>query len=158
MLDSNIDNKKNNEELNDKSMSINATNNSNIANDHETFLHQIPLFSGLTDQQLKTREKGEEVWFEAGDKIISEGEHETFYVLLDGKVEVILRDGSKEAVLSTYNPGDHFGELPIILGWTSHSCAAYATKKSHLLKWGQEEFWRMIYSSPALTRQILNSM
>jgi CRP-like cAMP-binding protein len=73
-------------------------------------------------------------------------------------VEVILRDGSKEAVLSTYNPGDHFGELPIILGWTSHSCAAYATKKSHLLKWGQEEFWRMIYSSPALTRQILNSM
>ena len=73
-------------------------------------------------------------------------------------MEVILRDGSKEAVLSTYNPGDHFGELPIILGWTSHSCAAYATKKSHLLKWGQEEFWRMIYSSPALTRQILNSM
>jgi hypothetical protein len=77
MLDSNIDNKKNNEELNDKSMSINATNNSNIANDHETFLHQIPLFSGLTDQQLKTIEKGEEVWFEAGDKILSEGEHES---------------------------------------------------------------------------------
>src|SRR5215207_6138379 len=157
MLDSNIDNKKNNEELNDKSMSINTTNDSNISSDYG-MLHQIRLFSGLTDQQLKTIEKGEEMWFEAGDKILAEGEHDTFYVLLDGKVEVILRDGSKEAVLSTYNSGDHFGELPIILGWTNHSCAAYATKKSHLLKWGQEEFWRMIYSSPALTRQILNSM
>jgi signal transduction histidine kinase len=159
MLDSNNDNKKNNgEQINDKSTSIHATNNSNIANDHETFLHQIPLFSGLTDHQLKTIEKGEEVWFEAGDKILSEGEHDTFYVLLDGKVEVILRDGSKEAVLSSYDSGDHFGELPIILGWSDHKCACYATKKSHLLRWDEDAFWRMIYSSPSLIRQILHSM
>jgi signal transduction histidine kinase len=158
MLDSNNHNKKNNEEINDKSVNINASNNSNIANDHVTFLHQISLFSGLTDQQLKAIEQGEEVWFDAGDKILSEGEHDTFYVLLDGKVEVILRDGSKEAVLSSYDSGDHFGELPIILGWSDHKCACYATKKSHLLRWDQDAFWRMIYSSPSLIRQILHSM
>jgi len=140
-------------------MTINTdANSSRLTHDHEAFIHQIRLFSGLTSQELKSIDKGKEVWFEEGDKILAEGEHDTYYVLLDGKVEVILRDGSKEAVLSTYNPGDHFGELPIILGWTDHSCAAYATKKSHLLRWGEEEFWRMIYSSPALTRQILNSM
>jgi signal transduction histidine kinase len=140
-------------------MTINTdTNSSTLTHDHEAFIHQIRLFSGLTSQELESIDKGKEVWFEEGDKILAEGEHDTFYVLLDGKVEVILRDGSKEAVLSTYNPGDHFGELPIILGWTNHSCAAYATKKSHLLRWGQEEFWRMVYSSPTLTRQILNSM
>jgi signal transduction histidine kinase len=140
-------------------MTINTdTSNNMMTHDHEAFIHQIRLFSGLTSQELQSIDKGKEVWFEAGDKIIAEGEHDTFYVLLDGKVEVILRDGSKEAVLSTYNSGDHFGELPIILGWSDHSCAAYAAKKSHLLRWGQEEFWRMIYSSPALTRQILNSM
>jgi CRP-like cAMP-binding protein len=159
MLDSNNDNNKNNEEINDKTMSIRAaTNNSDITHDHETFLHQIRLFSGLTDQELKTIEKGEEVWFDAGDKILAEGEHDTFYVLLDGKVEVILRDESKEAVLSSYDSGDHFGELPIILGWSDHKCAAYATKKSHLLKWDEDAFWRMIYSSPSLIRQILHSM
>jgi signal transduction histidine kinase len=161
-MSGNTNDKNNNQEINDMhgNMTINTdTNNNMMTHDREAFIHQIRLFSGLTSQELQSIDKGKEVWFEAGDKIISEGEHETFYVLLDGKVEVILRDGSKEAVLSTYNPGDHFGELPIILGWTSHSCAAYATKKSHLLKWGQEEFWRMIYSSPAaLTRQILNSM
>ncbi len=134
------------------------TNSGRLTHDHEAFIHQIKLFSGLTSQELESIDKGKEVWFEEGDKILAEGEHDTFYVLLDGKVEVVLRDGSKEAVLSTYNPGDHFGELPIILGWTNHSCAAYATKKSHLLRWGQEEFWQMIYSSPALTKQILNSM
>lgn len=157
MLDSN-NYKSNNEEINDKSMNINANNNSDITHDHETFMHQVRLFSGLTAQELKSIEKGEEVWFEAGDKILAEGEHDTFYVLLDGKVEVILRDESKEAVLSSYDSGDHFGELPIILGWSNHKCAAYATKKSHLLKWDEDAFWRMIYSSPSLIRQILHSM
>jgi signal transduction histidine kinase len=158
MLDNKNNYEKNNKEINDKGMNINATNNSNITSDHETFLHQIGLFSGLTDKELKSIEKGEEVWFEAGDKILAEGEHDIFYVLLDGKVDVILRDGSKEAVLSSYGSGDHFGELPIILGWSDHKCACYATKKSHLLRWDEDGFWRMIYGSPSLIRQILHSM
>src|SRR5262245_10991201 len=108
---------------NNRNMTVDTeTDNSPMTHDHEVFIHKIKLFSGLTSQELKAVDKGKEVWFEAGDKILAEGEHDTFYVLLDGTVEVILRDGSKEAVLSTYNPGDHFGELPIILGWTNHSC------------------------------------
>ena len=160
MLDSNNDKKNNNNQEisdNNENMTFNA-NNSNITREHEAFLHQIRLFSGLTDQELKSIEKGKEVWFEAGDKILAEGEHDTFYVVLDGKVEVILRDGAKEAVLSSYDSGDHFGELPIILGWSDHKCAAYAAKKSHLLRWEEDAFWRMVYSSPSLTRQILYSM
>jgi len=156
----NNNNENNNQEIDDNShqnLTID-TNNNNMTYDHESFIHQIRLFSGLTDQELKSIEKGKEVWFETGDKIIAEGEHDTFYVLLDGKVEVILRDASKEAVLATFNSGDHFGELPIILGWSDHKCAAFAAKKSHLLRWSQDEFWQMIYSSPVLTRQILHSM
>ena len=158
-MSGNNNDKNNNQEIdeNHKNMTIN-TNNNNMTHDREAFIHQIRLFSGLTDQEIRSIEKGKEVWFEAGDKILAEGEHDTFYVVLDGKVEVILRDGSKEAVLSTYDSGDHFGELPIILGWSDHKCAAYAAKKSHLLRWNQDEFWRMVYSSPALTRQILHSM
>jgi len=144
----------------DNNKEISSTNSSNsiATNDYEMFLHHIRLFSGLTDQQLKAIEKGEEVWFEAGDKILAEGEHNTFYIVLDGKVDVILRDGTKEAVLSSYASGDHFGELPIILGWSDHTCAAFAMKKSHLLRWKEDAFWRMIYSSPSLTREILRSM
>jgi signal transduction histidine kinase len=155
------DNDKNdNQEINEKGakgMAIKA-NDSNISHDQEALLHQIRLFSGLTDQDLKSIEKGEEVWFEAGDKIIDEGEHDIFYALLDGNVDVILRDGSKEAVLYSFESGDHFGELPIILGWSDHKCAAYATKKSHLLRWDEDAFWRMLYGSPSLVRQILSKM
>src|SRR5918994_6821035 len=152
--------KNNNQEINEKnkSMTINANDSDISPAAQEALLHQIRLFSGLTEQDLKSIEKGEEVWFEAGDKIIDEGEHDTFYALLDGNVDVILRDGSKEAVLYSFESGDHFGELPIILGWSDHKCAAYAAKKSHLLRWEEDAFWRMVYSSPSLTRQILYSM
>jgi signal transduction histidine kinase len=159
MSDSKND-KNNNQEINQKNkgMTINADDSDISPAAQEDLLHQIRLFSGLADQDLKSIEKGEEVWFEAGDKIIDEGEHDTFYALLDGNVDVILRDGSKEAVLYSFESGDHFGELPIILGWSDHKCAAYATKKSHLLRWDEDAFWRMLYDSPSLVRQILRKM
>ena len=158
MLESDND-KNNNQEINEKnikSMTINA-NDGNISPEPGALL-QIRLFSGLPDQELKSIEKGEEVWFEAGDKIIAEGEHDTFYVLLDGKVDLVLRDGSKEVVLTSFESGDHFGELPIILGWSDHKCAAYATKKSHLLRWKEDAFWRILYGSPSLIKEILRKM
>jgi signal transduction histidine kinase len=129
-------------------------------NDRETLYHQIQLFSGLSDKELNSLEKGKEEWYEKGDKVIAEGENDAFYVILEGKVQIILKDGPREAVLSTYDSGDHFGELLIILGehLSDHKCAAFAAEKSHLLRWDKEEFWRMVYSSPSLTRQILQSM
>lgn len=133
-------------------------NSSEITHDQETLLHQIRLFSGLNEQELNSLEKGQEVWFNRGDKILAEGQHDTFYVVVEGKVEIILRDGAKESVLSTYDTGDHFGELPIILGWSDHKCAAFAAEKSRLIRWDKDKFWRMVYSSPSLTRQILHSM
>ena len=140
-----------------KQLTMNA-NDSDIPHDQEALLHQIRLFSGLSDQELKTIEKGEEVWFEAGDKIFAEGQHDTFYVLIEGNADVILRDGSKETVLFSFGSGDHFGELPIILGRSDYTCDVYATKKSHLLRWKKDAFWKMIYSFPSLTRELLHSV
>ena len=102
-----------------------SSNSSNITHDQESLLQQIRLFSGLNEQELSSLEKGQEVRFNRGDKILAEGQHDTFYVVVEGKVDVILRDGAKESVLSTYDAGDHFGELPIILGWSDHKCVAF---------------------------------
>ncbi len=43
-------------------MTINTNNNNNMmTHDHEAFIHQIRLFSGLTSQELKSIDKGKEV-------------------------------------------------------------------------------------------------
>jgi signal transduction histidine kinase len=137
-----------------------SSKSSNLTPDREAVFHQIRLFSGLSDKELNSLEKGNEEWYEKGDKIIAEGQNDAFYVVLKGKVQIILKDGPKEAVLSTYDSGDHFGELLLILGehLSDHKCAAFAAEKSHLLRWDRDAFWRMVYSSPSLTKQILHSM
>ena len=137
-----------------------SSKGSNLTRDQEGLFHQIRLFSGLSHEELNSLEKGKEEWYEKGEKIIAEGENDAFYVVLNGKVQIILKDGPREALLSTYDSGDHFGELLIILGehLSDHKCAAFAAEKSHLLRWDKDAFWRMVYSSPSLTRQILHSM
>jgi CRP-like cAMP-binding protein len=111
-----------------------STSGSSITHEQGALLRQLRLFSGLSDQEINSLEKGKEVWVNRGDKIMAEGRHDTFYVVVEGKVEIILRDGAKELVLSTYDSGDYFGELPMILGWSDHKCAAFAAEKSRLLK------------------------
>lgn len=143
-------------------MTINSSSSSSsgsrITHEQGALLRQLRLFSGLSDQELNSLEKGKEVWVNRGDKIMAEGQHDTFYVVVEGKVEIILRDGAKELVLSTYDSGDYFGELPMILGWSDHKCAAFAAEKSRLLKWDTDSFWQMVYNSPSLIKQILQSM
>ena len=57
-----------------------STKGSNLTPDREALFHQIGLFSGLSDRELNSLEKGKEEWYEKGDKIISEGENDAFYV------------------------------------------------------------------------------
>jgi signal transduction histidine kinase len=141
-------------------------NSGNLENNHYTTtnthdysfsLRKIPLFSRLNDDEIKCIEKGKEEEFEAGAKIVSEGQFDTFYVLLDGEVNVVMKDSAKETILSTFKPGDHFGELPIILDWSEHKCSAYAMKNSRILTWSKDAFWKMLYDCPSITREILRT-
>jgi signal transduction histidine kinase len=125
--------------------------------DYSFSLRKIPLFSRLNDDEIKCIEKGKEEEFEAGAKIVSEGQFDTFYVLLDGEVNVVMKDSAKETILSTFKPGDHFGELPIILDWSEHKCSAYAMKNSRILTWSKDAFWKMLYDCPSITREILRT-
>jgi signal transduction histidine kinase len=136
----------------------NDNNASTITRDHNFSLRRIPLFSHLSDDEIKYIDKGKEIEFEAGAKIVSEGQFDTFYALLDGEVNVVMKDSAKETTLSTFKPGDHFGELPIILDWSEHKCSAYAMKKSRILTWSRDAFWKMLYECPSLTREILRAM
>ena len=88
------------------------------------FSSNTAIFRALRSGDEISLEKGKEEWYETGDKIIAEGENDAFYVVLNGKVQIILKDGAKRSILSTYDSGDHFGELLIILGehLSDHKC------------------------------------
>ena len=76
-------------------------------------LRQVPLFSGLSQRQLKQLARGfKEREFQHGTSMVRQGEMSGvgFFVITDGKASVSV-DGTEVARLG---PGDHFGELALI--------------------------------------------
>jgi CRP-like cAMP-binding protein len=76
-------------------------------------LKRVPLFSGLSQRQLKTLSRGfKEREFGPGRTVVREGQMDGvgFFVIVEGEASVSV-DGK---VLATIGPGDHFGELAMI--------------------------------------------
>ena len=75
-------------------------------------LASVPLFSGLGKRDLeRLADAGREVTFEAGKKILTEGEPGlAFLLVLNGKVEV----RKKGRVVATLGKGRFFGEMTVI--------------------------------------------
>ena len=76
-------------------------------------LRQVPLFSGLSQRQLKQLARGfKEREFQPGTSMVRQGEMSGvgFFVITGGEASVSV-DGMEVAKLG---PGDHFGELALI--------------------------------------------
>ncbi len=76
-------------------------------------LKGVPLFSGLTQRQLKELAKSfREREFKAGTEVVREGQMSGvgFFVIAEGDASVSV--GGSE--VGRLGPGDHFGELALI--------------------------------------------
>lgn len=83
----------------------------------EIELREVPLFSEMDEIEVAgIRDIMEVMKFKEGQVIIREGETgDLFYVITEGRVEVIIRDaGGSDVVLHEAGPGDFFGELSML--------------------------------------------
>ena len=83
----------------------------------EIELREVPLFSEMDESEVAgIRDIMDEMKFKAGQVIIREGETgDLFYVITEGRVEVIIRDADgSDVVLHETGPGDFFGELSML--------------------------------------------
>jgi CRP-like cAMP-binding protein len=77
-------------------------------------LKRVPLFSGLSERQLRRLAKDfRDRVIPAGTKLTKQGEMSgvAFFVIAEGEAAVIV-DGER---VGTMGPGDHFGELAMII-------------------------------------------
>jgi len=83
----------------------------------EIELREVPLFSEMDEQEVAgIRAIMQEMKFKAGQVIIREGETgDLFYVITEGRAEIIIRDADgAELLLHEAGPGDFFGELSML--------------------------------------------
>ena len=118
-------------------------------------LKAVPLFEGLTPQQLRrVAEVGRVKLFRAGTAIVRLGEPgDSFYVILDGHALVVREIGRPLKL----HRGDFFGELALIEN-APRSADVIASDDVSALTIGHTAFKKLLRSEAAFTYSILKTV
>lgn len=119
------------------------------------FLKSVPLFSGLSGEELKpVAEMFTEVSFKKDTVIFRENDSsDNFYLIMDGEVKV--EKGEKE--IAILKKGDYFGEMAL-LDHEPRSATIIATADSDFLQLGREEFYEILDEYPSISRGIITTL
>ena len=119
-------------------------------------LKKVPLFSGLSQRQLKKLGRGfKERQFKAGTSVVRQGQMSGvgFFVITEGEAYVSV-DGSEVARLG---PGDHFGELALI-SERVRSATVTAAGPLNCLVMAFWDFRRFAKENPDVTWKLLQHL
>jgi len=118
-------------------------------------LKNVPLFSQTTARQRKNIARiGKTVTWSAGSTPIEQGsEAVAFFLILDGRVEVV-RDGTTVAQLG---PGRFVGEIALLTG-DLRTADANALSDSTVFALGRSAFSRAIKADPAMALVLLSAL
>ncbi|HEY5381283.1 MAG TPA: FAD-dependent oxidoreductase [Acidobacteriaceae bacterium] len=121
-------------------------------------LKEFALMSCLPEAQLqRIAQRAADVRLYKDEWLIREGEQPSFFVMIEGAVDVLKDISGRQQVVKRYGRGAFFGEVPLILGTTAFvSCRA--KEPSRLLRLDKLQFKEMIDSSPECSGLILKTM
>jgi CRP/FNR family transcriptional regulator len=120
-------------------------------------LCEIPLFSGLPQDQLKEIQQiVMDRRYARGQTIFSEGDDgKGFFVVAAGRVKIFkVSTEGKEQILHIFGEGEPFGEVPVFSG-QSFPANAEALTESHLLFFPRAAFMDLIAGHPSLAMNML---
>jgi len=121
-------------------------------------LKHIPIFACLTDlQRERIAQNAADLRVEKGEWLIREGEVPSFFVLIEGVLEVEKEYGGVSQVRGRYKPGDFYGETPILLDSpTIASLRAHAPAR--VLRLDRMQFKELLDSSAECANAIVHTM
>ncbi len=146
-----------------------------------SLLKNVPMFSGLSKDELSTAaESSEIIHIEPDEEIFSAGDPANHsYVVISGAVEILRKEDSsimgappKESLIARMMPGDSFGEMELLTE-QNHNEIARAADKSQILLFpargisleyflkdrcllGARMLFSFLKSTAARQRQVLN--
>jgi CRP-like cAMP-binding protein len=128
--------------------------------DYAEILAQVPLFGPMKKRELKKiAEAAEELLYEPGEMIITEGERDSrLFVLLEGEVEVIKSLGQpSQRRLARLGPGGYFGEMSV-WGKAVRTASVRATGPARMLSLGDFSLRQAMERYPYIAVELLNVM
>jgi thioredoxin reductase (NADPH) len=115
-----------------------------VANDIERF----ELFAAM-DHRVRSRiaTRAADIRVDAGEWISTEGDAPYFWVVLSGEVEVIKRVRDSMEQLTSFEPGEYFGELSLLIGAEAISNVR-AVSPARVMRIDPADFYFMMAASP----------
>jgi thioredoxin reductase (NADPH) len=121
-------------------------------------LQTIPIFACLDEaERQRFAERAADVRLQPEEWLIREGEVAPFFVLLEGKVQLVKDILGRSKEIRAYKAGDFFGELPILLGAPSLA-SAQAVSKARVARFDAQLLFELIQTSAACSALILQTM
>ncbi|MDH6182446.1 thioredoxin reductase (NADPH) [Microbacteriaceae bacterium SG_E_30_P1] len=97
-------------------------------------LRAVPLFSDLTDDQLRfVARSAEDIRLIPGEFVAREGDERALFVVIEGRAELSKEVGGIERVVGKRHPGQVFGEVPVLLS-TKLPASMSAAEPSRVVK------------------------
>ncbi len=128
--------------------------------ENKAFLRRVPLFSGLTEQQLDALAAGSaRRSYPKGRTIVSEGEpSQSMYILLAGRAKVQRSDSEgKEVILAVLSSGEFFGEMSLIDD-APRSASVITLEPCEFMAVSKEAFKAMLVQSPEVTMAVMRGL
>ncbi|MFN4279484.1 mechanosensitive ion channel domain-containing protein [Thermosynechococcus sp.] len=121
----------------------------------KSLLQQVSYFQCMNDLQLRFLiEAGyrkhlaaREILFRAQEPVSN------FYIVLQGQVAAVYEENGELKPMMTFNPGDHFGELPLMLG-VACPTTMMAMTDTVLFVLPREGFEQLLKEHPSLAEDI----
>lgn len=126
---------------------------------HAELITGFPLFKGFTvDGANRLLKSGEVKECRADEVLFKESDNaDSVFLLLTGKLEVFIKRGDQDVVLTETNPGTVLGELAVLCG-IPRSASVRAQTDSAVLEWSDEAFRTLLLRDPHLSQRIFSQI
>ncbi len=118
----------------------------------------VPLFAAVPHAlRARMAARSADIRANTGEWISHEGDAPYFWTMLDGEVERVKLVAGQEVQATTFDPGEYFGEVPLMLGASSFA-AIRALRPSRLMRTEPADFHLLLTESPEAAAIIAQSL
>ena len=121
-------------------------------------LSRITLFAKVPEsERASLAARAADLRLRKDEWLLVEGQAPGFYGLLEGHIDVLKMVGGREHRLTTYGPGDYFGEVPLLLG-SPAIANLRATEPCRVLRLEGTDFLQLVSQCQVLSSEITKTM
>ena len=118
----------------------------------------VPLFAAIPHAlRARIAARSADIRANAGEWVTYEGDPAYFWTLLEGEIERVKMVAGAEVQMTTFDPGEYFGEVPLMLG-TETFAAIRALRPSRLMRTESADFHHLLTESAEAAAIIAQSL